>query len=147
MEHTEGIVQRVMRDFTLPVIETSPSCILLNDLFRNYELKNIHFSMLPYFHGIAAEDLLTFMCKFYSTIHSFPLQRLSVEQLRMRCFSYTLKDGAKQWLMTLLTRSLRTWSEVYKTFMGKFYCHQKTAEIQRKIINFAQGDEESFHEA
>ncbi|KAL5770117.1 hypothetical protein ACOSP7_014271 [Xanthoceras sorbifolium] len=106
-----------MRDFALLVIETSPSCILLDDLSRNYKLKNIHFNMLPSFHGIAAEDPLTFMRKFYSTIHSFPLQRLSEEQLRMQCFPYMLKDRAKQWLMTLPTGSLCTWSEVYRKFI------------------------------
>ncbi|KAL5798915.1 hypothetical protein ACOSQ2_003735 [Xanthoceras sorbifolium] len=147
MEHTEGVVQRVMRDFALPVIETSPSYILLDDLSRNYELKNIHFNMLPSFHDIAAEDPLTFMREFHSTSHSFPLQRLSEEQLRMRCFPYTLKDRAKQWLLTLPTGSFCTWSEVYRKFMGKFYSHQKTAEMQRKITNFAQRDEEPFHEA
>ncbi|KAL5821498.1 hypothetical protein ACOSQ3_023380 [Xanthoceras sorbifolium] len=110
------LVQIVMRDFTLPIIEISPSCILLDDLSRNYELKNIHFNMLPAFHSIAAEDPLTFMRKFYSTIHSFPLQRLSEEQLKIK-------------------------------FIRKFYSHQKTIEMQRKITNFAWGDVEPFHEA
>ncbi|KAL5749711.1 hypothetical protein ACOSP7_024314 [Xanthoceras sorbifolium] len=147
MEHTEGVVQRVMRDFVLPIIEKSPSCILLDDLSRNYELKNIHFNMLPSFYGHATEDPLTFMREFYNTIYSFPLQRLFELQLRMRCFPYMLKDKAKQWLMTLPAGSLRTWSEVYRKFMRKFYFHQKTAEMRMKITNFSQGDGELFHEA
>ncbi|KAL5775006.1 hypothetical protein ACOSP7_012563 [Xanthoceras sorbifolium] len=65
----------------------------------------------------------------------------------MRCFPYTMKDVAKQWLMTLPAASLCTWSAVYKKFMGKFYSHQKTAEIRNKIACFTQGDGESFHEA
>ncbi|KAL5789840.1 hypothetical protein ACOSQ2_004728 [Xanthoceras sorbifolium] len=137
MEHTERVVPRVMLDFALPIIETSPSCILPDHLSRNYELKNIHFKMLPLFHGFAVDDPLTFMREFYSTIHSFPLQRLSEEQFRMRCFPYTFKDRAKQWLLTLPGGSLHTWSEVYRKFMGKFYSHQKTAEMQKKITNFA----------
>ncbi|KAL5739398.1 hypothetical protein ACOSQ2_028578 [Xanthoceras sorbifolium] len=94
-QHEVPATLPVMRDYALPVIETSPSCILLDELSRNYELKNIHFNMLPFFHG----------------------------------------DMAKQWLMTLPTGSLCTWSAVYKKFMGKFYSHQKTSEG------------ESFHEA
>ncbi|KAL5747026.1 hypothetical protein ACOSQ2_024323 [Xanthoceras sorbifolium] len=135
MDQTEGVQQpgelvpRVMRDFALPIIKTSPSCILLDDVSRNYELKNIHFNMLPSFHGLASEDLLTFMREFYSTIQSFPLQRLSEEQLTIRYFPYTLNDRAKQWLMTLLAGSLHTWSEVYRKFIGKFYSHQKTIEM------------------
>ncbi|KAL5856319.1 hypothetical protein ACOSQ3_003777 [Xanthoceras sorbifolium] len=146
-EYEEPVMPPVMRDYALPVIETSPSCILLDEMSRNYELKNIHFNMLPYFHGAAGEDPLTFMREFYSIITTFPLQRLSEEQLRMRCFPYTMKDVAKQWLMTLPAASLCTWSAVYKKFMGKFYSHQKTAEIRNKIACFTQGDGESFHEA
>ncbi|KAL5845193.1 hypothetical protein ACOSQ4_011151 [Xanthoceras sorbifolium] len=146
-EYEEPVMPPVMRDYALPVIETSPSCILLDEMSRNYELKNIHFNMLPYFHGAAGEDPLTFMREFYSIITTFPLQRLSEEQPRMRCFPYTMKDVAKQWLMTLPAASLCTWSAVYKKFMGKFYSHQKTAEIRNKIACFTQGDGESFHEA
>ncbi|KAL5808359.1 hypothetical protein ACOSQ3_029050 [Xanthoceras sorbifolium] len=105
-QYEESVMPPVMRDYALPVIETSPSCILLDEISRNYELKNIHFNMLPYFHGAAA----------------------------------------KQWLMTLPAGSLCTWSAVYKKFMGKFYSHQKTAEIRNKIACFTQADGESFHE-
>ncbi|KAL5769738.1 hypothetical protein ACOSP7_013892 [Xanthoceras sorbifolium] len=58
-----------------------------------------------------------------------------------------MKDRAKQWLMTLPAGSLCTWLAVYKKFMGKFYSHQKTAEIQSMIASFTQGEGESFHEA
>ncbi|KAL5741778.1 hypothetical protein ACOSP7_028510 [Xanthoceras sorbifolium] len=64
----------------------------------------------------------------------------------MQCSPYTLKDRVKQWLMMLPARSLRMWSKVYRKFMGKFYSHQKTAEIRRKITNFTQRDGEPFHE-
>ncbi|KAL5862034.1 hypothetical protein ACOSQ4_003330 [Xanthoceras sorbifolium] len=50
-EYEEPVMPPVIRDYVLPVIETSPSCILLDEMSRNYELKNIHFNMLPYFHG------------------------------------------------------------------------------------------------
>ncbi|KAL5739710.1 hypothetical protein ACOSQ2_028890 [Xanthoceras sorbifolium] len=65
----------------------------------------------------------------------------------MQCFQYTMKDVAKQWLMTLPAGSLCTWSAVYKKFMGKFYSHQKTAEIRNKITCFTQAEGESFHES
>ncbi|KAL5848919.1 hypothetical protein ACOSQ4_006932 [Xanthoceras sorbifolium] len=50
--HNEVPVYQVMRDYARPVIGTSPSCILLDYLSRNYELKNIHFNMLSAFHGV-----------------------------------------------------------------------------------------------
>ncbi|KAL5856894.1 hypothetical protein ACOSQ3_004352 [Xanthoceras sorbifolium] len=78
-QHEEPVMPPVMRDYALPVIETFPSCILLDEMSRNYELKNIHFNMLPYFHRVTSEDPLTFMREFYSIITTFPLQRLFEE--------------------------------------------------------------------
>ncbi|KAL5790454.1 hypothetical protein ACOSQ2_005342 [Xanthoceras sorbifolium] len=121
-QHEVPATLPVMRDYALPVIETSPLWILLDELSRNYELKNIHFNMLPFFYRAA-------------------------NQLRMRCFPYIMKDMAKQWLMTLPAGSLCTWSAVYKKFMGKFYSHQKIVEIRNKIACFTQSEGESFHEA
>ena len=43
------------RDIQRSVIGASASCIRLSPKARNYELKNIHFTMLPSFHGLPLE--------------------------------------------------------------------------------------------
>ena len=123
------------------------SCIQLGEAVRNYEMKNVHFTMLPSFYGIPNEDPLIFIRDFYATMQTFPLQGLTEDQLSMRCFLYTLKDKAKVWLMTLQPNSLTTWEVVYEKFMGKFYSHQKTIELRTKIATFEQMEGEPFHEA
>ena len=69
------------------------------------------------------------------------------DQLRMRCFPYTLKDVANSWFMLLAPTSLNTWDAAYNKFIGKFYSHAMTAELRGKIATFSQLDGESFHEA
>nr|GLL39652.1 uncharacterized protein LOC109169442 [Ipomoea trifida] len=138
---------RLMKDFGRPQVGGSPSCIVLTDAARNYELKTVHYNQLPSFHGSASEDALTFIRDFYGIVQHFPLYDLTEDALRMRCFPYTLKDGAKTWFMSLTPRSLRTWPEVYNKFIGKFYSHAKTAELRRKIATFSQAEAEPFHEA
>nr|GLL35975.1 uncharacterized protein LOC109169442 [Ipomoea trifida] len=95
----------------------------------------------------ASEDALTFIRDFYGIVQHFPLNDLTEDALRMRCFPYTLKDAAKTWFMSLTPGSLRTWPEVYNKFISKFYSHAKTAELRRKIATFSQADGEPFHEA
>nr|GMC68060.1 uncharacterized protein LOC109169442 [Ipomoea batatas] len=136
-----------MKDFGRPQVGGSPSCIVLTDAARNYELKTVHYNQLPSFHGSANEDALTFIRDFYGIVQHFPLNDLTEDALRMRCFPYTLKDGAKTWFMTLTPGSLRTWPEVYNKFIGKFYSHAKTAELRRKIATFSQAEGEPLHEA
>nr|GMD03937.1 TMV resistance protein N-like [Ipomoea batatas] len=138
---------RLMKDFGKPQVGGSPSCIVLTDAARNYELKTVHYNQLPSFHGTANEDALTFIRDFYGIVQHFPLNDLTEDALRMRCFPYTLKDAAKTWFMTLTPGSLRTWLEVYNKFIGKFYSHAKTAELRRKITTFSQAEGEPFHEA
>nr|GLL33619.1 uncharacterized protein LOC109169442 [Ipomoea trifida] len=138
---------RLMKDFGRHQVGGAPSCIVLSDAARNYELKTVHYNQLPSFHGSANEDTLTFIRDFYGIVQHFPLNDLTEDALRMRCFPYTLKDAAKTWFMTLTPGSLRTWPEVYKKFIGKFYSHAKTAELRRKIATFSQAEGEPFHEA
>ena len=90
-----------MKEYALPIIGTTVSCIQLSEATQKYKLKNVHFTMLPSFYGIPNEDLLIFIWDFYAIVQTFPLQGLTEDQLRMRCFPYTLKNKAKAWLMTL----------------------------------------------
>ncbi|XP_038695435.1 uncharacterized protein LOC119992714 [Tripterygium wilfordii] len=63
-----------MGDLDIPTIPESPSCIVLPTAARNYELKTIHFNMMPSFHGVTEEHL------------------------RLKIFPYTMKDKARTWL-------------------------------------------------
>eukprot|EP00257_Ricinus_communis_P022201 XP_015581861.1 uncharacterized protein LOC107262176 [Ricinus communis] len=40
-----------MKDYAHPIIGNTTSCIVLGNASRNYELKKIHFNMLPSFYG------------------------------------------------------------------------------------------------
>ena len=142
-----GDRQLVMKESARPIICTLVSCIQLGDATPNYELKNVHFTMLSSFYDISNEDPLIFIQDFYAMVQTFPLQCCAEDQLRRRCFPYTLKDRAKAWFMTLPPNPLRTWEVVYKKFMGKFYHHQKTTELHTKITTFAQMEGEPLHEA
>ncbi|CAA0831349.1 Unknown protein, partial [Striga hermonthica] len=130
-----------------PVIGPVTSCIRLPDPARNYELKMIHYNQLPAFHGLPSKDPLNFIRKFYNVLNTFPLNGLSGDQLKMRCFPETLKDRAKAWFITLAPASLTTWTEVYTKFIGRYYSHQKTQELRSQIVSFAQLPSEPLHEA
>ncbi|CAL2239416.1 unnamed protein product [Prunus armeniaca] len=137
---------RALEDFAQPVIPNSPSCILLPTEARNYELKSSHFHMLPSFYGLPNEDPLSHIKEFYNVVSGLPLQGVSEANLRMRVFPYTLKDRAKNWLMTLAPGSLSIWDAVAKKFLEKFFSTQKTATLRGQIFNFKQDDGEPFNE-
>ena len=119
------------------VITAFSHCIKLSGEARNYEFKTVHFNMLPAFHGLANEDPLSFIRKFYLVVQTFHLIGVSEDDLRMRCFPYCLKDRAKSWLFHLPERSLRTWEDIYNIFMTKYYSPQKTIDLRNKIWTFS----------
>ncbi|CAL8168488.1 unnamed protein product [Prunus armeniaca] len=103
--------------------------------------------MLPSFYGLPNEDPLSHIKEFYNVVSGLPLQGVSEANLRMRGFPYTsLKDRAKNWLMTLTPGSLTTWDAVAKKFLEKFFSTQKTATLRGQIFNFKQDDGEPFNE-
>ena len=63
-----GERQLVMKEYAWLIIGTTMSCIQLGEAARNYELKNVHFTMLPSFYGIPNEASLIFIRDFYATI-------------------------------------------------------------------------------
>ena len=87
------------------------------------------------------------MRSFYSVVENYPRNGLINEQLRLRCFPYTLKDRASAWWLAIPAGTLTSWSEIYEKFMAKFYSHTKTMNLRQLICTFVKGDDEPFHEA
>ena len=117
-----------LRNIQCPVITSNPSCIRLSARARNYEFKNIHLNLLPQFHGLRTEDALSFIREFYNVVETLPLHGINEEELKMRCFPYCMKDGARQWHIR---------DEIYEQFVLKYYPPQLTNELRNKIWNFS----------
>ena len=90
-------IQMRMRELARPMAPTSDSPLILPTEARNYELRGCYFNMLPSFDGRANEDPLKFIRNFYNALEHLPLRELTEDQLRMRCFPYTLKERASAW--------------------------------------------------
>lgn len=147
VKRDSDMAARQMKELARLIIGAAASPIVLGQAARNYELKNIYFNQLPSFYGMPAEDALNFIREFYAIVQTFPLGGLNEDQLKMRCFPYTLKDRAKLWFMSLSANSLQNWNQVFEKFMAKWYPNQKTQEVRSQLVNFSQMEGEPFHEA
>ena len=85
---------RLFKDFMFPSEVCTDPPIVLTEKVRNYEMKSYQFDMLPSFHGDTCEDPLAFLRDFYKVVHCFPLHGLTEDELKLRYFSYTLRDAA-----------------------------------------------------
>ncbi|KAI5335811.1 hypothetical protein L3X38_025945 [Prunus dulcis] len=141
------VPNEIVGDLDIPTIPTSLSSIILLAA-RNYELKNIHFNMMSFFHGLSSEDPLAHIRDILNMVSNMALTGgVTEEHLRMKVFPHTVKDKAKTWLNSLRPGLLTSWMEVQNKFLEKFFLIQKTDALRDKIMQFSQQVDESFSEA
>ncbi|KAM2667418.1 hypothetical protein EV2_019114 [Malus domestica] len=148
-ESKMALVQNeTMGDLDMPTIPESPSSIALPAAARNYELKTIHFNMMPSFHGMSTEDPLARIRDIFNMVSNMALvEGVTEEHLRMKVFPYTMKDKAKTWLNSLRPRTLTSWNDIQNKFLEKFFSTQKTDTLRDSVMQFTQQADETFSEA
>ncbi|KAI5349705.1 hypothetical protein L3X38_002594 [Prunus dulcis] len=132
------VPNETMGDLDIPTIPMSPSSIVLPAAAKYYELKNIHFNMMPSFHGLSFEDHLAHIRDIFNIVSNMALTGgVTEEHLMMIVFPNTLKDKAKTWLNFLRPGLLTSWMEVQNKFLEKFFTTQKTNALRDKIMQFS----------
>ncbi|XP_070040916.1 uncharacterized protein [Nicotiana tomentosiformis] len=99
------------------------------------------------FRGKPNEDLNTHIMGFEEIMNTFQYNGVSQDAVCLMAFPFSLKDNAKQWLQSLLTKSIRTWEEMNKKFLDKYFSSSKTGKFRREIHNFCHKENETIFEA
>jgi Retrotransposon gag protein len=140
-------VVRRQGDIILPQVLHYSSPIELSETVLALEIKRHYLNALPTFHGTDDENALKFMREFCAEVSEIPRRNITLDEMRMKCFSTSMKDKAKAWFRSLEGGSLKIWADVFKKFMERYYSFQTTKQLRRDISNFEQQDGETFHEA
>ncbi|KAG9453691.1 hypothetical protein H6P81_006595 [Aristolochia fimbriata] len=85
--------------------------------------------------------------RFLELCDTFKFEDVTNEAVWLRLFPFTLRDRAKSWLSTLQPDSIRTWDELQKKFLGKYFPPAKTIKLRNAISNFMQEHDEQLFEA
>lgn len=134
-----------LRDRCYPTRSSLPTCFRLPAVLgTNYEIKPQYINMLPKFHGLDTEDAYVFVSDFQQICLMMRLQTLSEDSVKLRLIPFALKDGAKQWLLSLAPNSISTWDEFQRIFLKKYYPNHKTAKIRSDIYQFRHKAGEPF---
>ncbi|XP_019260355.1 PREDICTED: uncharacterized protein LOC109238374 [Nicotiana attenuata] len=72
---------------------------------------------------------------------------VSDDSLRLRVFKYSLAGDARRWLQNLPPNSIRSWPELVRAFLAKWFPQSKKSELRDKIFFFKQQPGEHLHEA
>ena len=101
--------------------------------------------LLPTFHGVERENPYTHIREFEDVCNTFKEDTTTVDLMRLKLFSFTLKDKAKIWLNSLRPRTIRNWIEMQAEFLKKFFSTHRTNSLKRQISTFSVIENEIFY--
>ncbi|CAN6455140.1 unnamed protein product [Victoria cruziana] len=115
---------------------------------NQYEIKASTINMLLSFHGLASEDPYCHLDEFLDICATVKISHVEDGPLRLRLFSLSLKERARDWLKTLPPSvSIATWEDLQREFLKKYFPIGKTNHYRRAISLFLALEGESFHQA
>ena len=141
--------QRItLESLTAPDLEQQNRAVTFPALAdgQRFELKTGVVNLLPKFSGSALEDPIQHLDEFVEVCTSLRPTDISEEQMKMRSFSFSLKESAKDWYHTLAPGSITTWVALKKAFLEKYFPATKSNQLKKKISNIEQFADESLYD-
>jgi hypothetical protein len=89
-------------------------------------------------------DHLLFIHELYEL---FQCARISMNQVKKKLFSFSLKDRAEEWYQLLKDGPSIAWEKIVPLFYSKFYPPSEIYKDRNWIYNFWPHDEESIAQA
>ena len=117
---------------------------------NTFELKPSMIQMIQHrtqFAGLPNEDPNQHISDFIELCDTVKYPGVSQDAIRLRLFSFSLRDKAKAWLQSLAIGSITTWDELTDVFLQKYFPPMKSQKLRSDITNFYQYENESLYEA
>ncbi|XP_062145993.1 uncharacterized protein LOC133853988 [Alnus glutinosa] len=139
---------RTLKELAAPDLNQQPLCITFPtlDATTTFELKSGLIHLLPTFHGLAGEDPHKHLKELHVVCTSMKPTRVTEEQIKLRAFSFSLKDSANDWFYYLPSGSITTWNEMKRLFLEKYFPASRASNIRKEICGVRQHNGESLHE-
>ena len=140
---------RPIRDYTLPPYVTPPVIKRPTIQANNFKIKSITLQLLQaiQFHGLTHEDPNAHILNFLEVCDTVKYNGVSDEAIHLRLFPFSLKEKAKNWLISKPSDSITSWDELVNKFLARFFPPAKAAKLRIDINNFCQYEAKNFYEA
>ncbi|CAM8920040.1 unnamed protein product [Rhodiola kirilowii] len=64
----------------------------------------------------------------------------------LKAFHFSLTDAANAWFLSLPPGSIRTWDQMQKKFLAKFYPAAKAMQVRKQLQDIRHGPNESMYD-
>ena len=104
-----AIPARTLGKYGVPSLTGSQNCIVKPSIDANtFEIKPAYIQMVSQyqFAGLPSEDPNAHLASFLDICDTFRMNGVSTDAIRLRFFSFSLRDKAKLWLSSLAPNSI-----------------------------------------
>ncbi|CAM8917300.1 unnamed protein product [Rhodiola kirilowii] len=135
-----------MGELNAPDLETQPWCIC-----EGPELENIAVDMsvvhnLPKFSGTNGESVTTHLQRLHGICQNLKPNRVNVDDFKLKAFYFSLIDSANDWFLSLPSGSIRTWVQMQRKFLEKYYPAGRAMQVRRQLQDIRQGPNETMYD-
>ena len=137
---------KTLKEVANPNVNQQPLCIEFPNIDVAFELKSGLIHLLPTFQGLAGEDPYKYLKEFHIFCSTMKPQGVIEEHIKLRAFPFSLANKAKDWLYYLPSGSIRTWIDLKRKFLEKFFPPSRAGTIQKEISGILQNNAETLYE-
>ena len=157
MDHEDGEAERQVAILDESSIRDHETPNPANCMYKTPEINATHYNINPSliqmvsnsaFEGdIEREDPHRHLERFVQMCGSFRINGVTVDQIRLHMFPYSIKGRALEWFQQLPETALATWESLSTEFLSKYYPSDKTQQMRAIILSFKAQPGEGLYQA
>ncbi|CAM8886604.1 unnamed protein product [Rhodiola kirilowii] len=135
-----------MGELNAPNFETQPWCIYESPELENITINASVAHSLPKFSGAQGESATTHLQRLHGICQNLKPNRVNMDDLKLKAFYFSLTDSANDWFLSLPSGSIRTWAQMQKKFLDKYYPAGRAMQVRRQLQEIKQGPNETMYD-
>nr|XP_016437911.1 PREDICTED: uncharacterized protein LOC107763920 [Nicotiana tabacum] len=145
-----GNDERAVIEAARPSLANMTQAIVKPDITGHFELKQYMVQLIQsvgLFMGLPHEDPQRHVQNFLEITDTYNYPNVPKDYVRLTLFSFSLIGDAKEWLNKEPANSIRTWDDLAKKFLIKFFPTRKTKVLRSQIFSFEQRPGKTLRQA
>ncbi|CAM8900288.1 unnamed protein product [Rhodiola kirilowii] len=135
-----------MGELNAPNFETQPWCIYESPELENITINASVAHSLPKFSRAQGESATTHLQRLHGICQNLKPNRVNMDDFKLKAFYFSLIDSANDWFLSLPSGSIRTWAQMQKKFLDKYYPAGRAMQVRRQLQEIKQGPNETMYD-
>ncbi|CAM8943906.1 unnamed protein product [Rhodiola kirilowii] len=101
---------------------------------------------LPKFSGTHGESAMTHLQRLHGICQNLKPNRVNIDDFKLKALYFSLIDSANDWFLSLPSGSIKTWVQMQRKFLDKYYPATKAMQVRRQLQDIRQGPNETMYD-